>query len=37
LGHIPSVTEYHANMGILNADSSKVYQYLNFDKMPNYQ
>jgi aconitate hydratase 2/2-methylisocitrate dehydratase len=37
LGHIPSVAEYHANMGILNADSSKVYQYLNFDKMPNYQ
>ena len=37
LGKIPTVEEYHANMGILNANSSAVYQYLNFDKIQDYQ
>ncbi|MGN6526548.1 MAG: bifunctional aconitate hydratase 2/2-methylisocitrate dehydratase [Burkholderiaceae bacterium] len=36
LGHIPSVDEYHANMGVINADGSKIYRYMNFDQIPEY-
>jgi aconitate hydratase 2/2-methylisocitrate dehydratase len=36
LGRIPTVAEYHADMGVINADGSKIYQYLNFDRIPEY-
>ncbi|HKX42112.1 MAG TPA: bifunctional aconitate hydratase 2/2-methylisocitrate dehydratase, partial [Burkholderiaceae bacterium] len=36
LGRIPSKTEYMEGMGVLNAASSKVYQYLNFDRIEEY-
>ncbi len=36
LGRIPTKAEYMADMGVLTAASSKVYQYLNFDKVPDY-
>ena len=37
LGRIPTVAEYHAGMGVLNADSSQVYRYMNFDQISEYQ
>ncbi|HXE22561.1 MAG TPA: bifunctional aconitate hydratase 2/2-methylisocitrate dehydratase [Rhodoferax sp.] len=36
LGRIPSKAEYMADMGVLNAASDKIYQYLNFDKVKDY-
>ena len=36
LGRIPTKEEYLADMGVLTAASSKVYQYLNFDKISDY-
>jgi aconitate hydratase 2/2-methylisocitrate dehydratase len=36
LGRIPSKEEYLADMGVLTAASSKVYQYLNFDKIKDF-
>ena len=36
LGHIPSVAEYHAAMGVINQDNASVYQYLNFDQIEEY-
>ncbi len=36
LGRIPTVAEYHAAMGIINADASSVYRYLNFDQIEEY-
>ena len=36
LGHIPSVAEYQAAMGIINEDQTSVYQYLNFDRIEDY-
>ncbi|MBC7621120.1 MAG: bifunctional aconitate hydratase 2/2-methylisocitrate dehydratase [Candidatus Saccharibacteria bacterium] len=36
LGRIPTKEEYLADMGVLTAASSKVYQYLNFDKIVEY-
>jgi len=36
LGRIPNKEEYMADMGVLTAASGKVYQYLNFDKMPDF-
>jgi len=36
LGHIPSVAEYHAAMGIINTDTASVYKYLNFDQIEEY-
>ena len=36
LGRIPTVAEYQANMGVINKDGSKIYQYLNFDKIEEY-
>ena len=36
LGHIPSVAEYQAAMGIINEDQASVYQYLNFDRIEDY-
>lgn len=38
LGYIPSVTEYLAVVGNkLSKDSAQIYQYLNFDQMPEYR
>lgn len=36
LGRIPSVAEYHADMGIINQDAAKVYRYMNFDQIEEY-
>ncbi len=36
LGRIPTRAEYMADMGVLDAASSKVYQYLNFDKIEEF-
>ncbi len=36
LGRIPTKEEYLADMGVLTAASSAVYQYLNFDKISDY-
>ena len=36
LGHIPSVAEYHAAMGVVNKDGASIYQYLNFDRIEEY-
>jgi len=36
LGRIPTVAEYQADMGVINKDSSKIYQYMNFDKIEEY-
>jgi len=36
IGRIPTVAEYQADMVGLNKDSSKVYQYLNFDQIEEY-
>jgi aconitate hydratase 2/2-methylisocitrate dehydratase len=36
LGHLPSVAEYHADMGVINKDAGKVYRYMNFDQIQEY-
>ena len=36
LGRLPTVAEYHVDMGVINADGSKIYQYLNFDQIEEY-
>jgi aconitate hydratase 2 / 2-methylisocitrate dehydratase len=36
LGRIPKVSEYHADMGVINKDGDKVYRYLNFDQIADY-
>ncbi|MBX3606374.1 MAG: bifunctional aconitate hydratase 2/2-methylisocitrate dehydratase [Piscinibacter sp.] len=36
LGRIPSVEEYHADMGVINKDAAKVYRYMNFDQIEEY-
>ncbi|MBK7613954.1 MAG: bifunctional aconitate hydratase 2/2-methylisocitrate dehydratase [Burkholderiales bacterium] len=36
IGRIPTVAEYQADMVGLNKDSSKVYQYMNFDQIEEY-
>jgi len=36
LGRIPTRAEYMADMGVLTAASDKVYQYLNFDKIEEF-
>jgi aconitate hydratase 2/2-methylisocitrate dehydratase len=30
------VVEYHADMGVINKDASKVYRYMNFDQIEEY-
>jgi aconitate hydratase 2 / 2-methylisocitrate dehydratase len=37
LGRIPTREEYMVDMGVLTAASDKVYQYLNFDKIPEFK
>jgi aconitate hydratase 2/2-methylisocitrate dehydratase len=36
LGRLPSVAEYHADMGVINADAATVYRYMNFDQIDEY-
>ena len=36
LGRIPTKAEYMADMGVLTAASDTIYQYMNFDKMPDF-
>ncbi len=36
LGRIPTVAEYHADMGVINADGAKIYRYMNFDQIAEY-
>lgn len=36
LGKIPTKTEYLADIGVLQANSGKIYRYMDFDKMPDY-
>jgi aconitate hydratase 2/2-methylisocitrate dehydratase len=36
LGRIPTVAEYHADMGVINADRDQVYRYMNFDQIEEY-
>jgi aconitate hydratase 2/2-methylisocitrate dehydratase len=36
LGQIPTVEQYHADMGAINKDAAKVYQYMNFDQIEEY-
>ncbi len=36
LGRLPTVVEYHADMGVINADGAKVYRYMNFDQIEEY-
>jgi aconitate hydratase 2/2-methylisocitrate dehydratase len=36
LGKIPTLEEYHANIGIINQKSTEVYRYLSFDKIAEY-
>jgi len=37
LGRIPTHAEYLADMGVINADGSKIYKYLNFNQIESYQ
>ncbi len=36
LGRIPTVAEYHSEMGIINKDAAAVYRYMNFDQIEEY-
>ncbi len=36
LGRLPTAAEYLADMGVINADGSKIYKYLNFDQIEEY-
>ena len=37
LGKIPSKAEYMADIGVINENGDKIYQYLNFDKIADYK
>jgi aconitate hydratase 2/2-methylisocitrate dehydratase len=37
LGRIPTRAEYMENVGVLDASSAQIYQYLNFDKIDDYK
>jgi aconitate hydratase 2/2-methylisocitrate dehydratase len=37
LGKIPTREEYMADMGVLNANGDKIYQYMNFDKIEDFK
>jgi aconitate hydratase 2 / 2-methylisocitrate dehydratase len=36
LGRIPTVAEYHADMGVVNKDGAQVYRYMNFNQIEEY-
>jgi aconitate hydratase 2/2-methylisocitrate dehydratase len=37
LGRIPTQAEYMAEIGVVNENGDKIYQYLNFDKIEDYK
>ena len=37
LGRIPTQAEYLADVGVLNENGDKIYKYLNFNEMPEYE
>ena len=37
LGKIPSKEEYMADIGVINANGDKIYQYMNFDKIEDFK
>jgi aconitate hydratase 2 / 2-methylisocitrate dehydratase len=37
LGRIPSKAEYLADIGVINANGDKIYQYMNFDQIQEYK
>ena len=37
LGRIPTREEYMADIGVLNASSDKIYQYMNFDRIEDFR
>jgi len=37
LGRIPTKAEYMESVGVLDASSAQIYQYLNFDKIDEYK
>ncbi|MEK0076100.1 bifunctional aconitate hydratase 2/2-methylisocitrate dehydratase [Bordetella pertussis] len=37
LGRIPTREEYMADMGVINKSGDQIYQYLNFDRIPDYK
>jgi len=37
LGRIPTKEEYMAEIGVVNQNGEKIYQYLNFDKIEDYK
>ncbi|MGA8391113.1 MAG: bifunctional aconitate hydratase 2/2-methylisocitrate dehydratase [Burkholderiaceae bacterium] len=37
LGRIPTKAEYMTDMGVLSANSDKIYKYLNFDQIESYE
>ena len=37
LGRIPTREEYMADIGVINSNGDKIYQYLNFDKIEDYK
>ncbi|HEX2545445.1 MAG TPA: bifunctional aconitate hydratase 2/2-methylisocitrate dehydratase [Ramlibacter sp.] len=36
LGRIPTVSEYHEDMGVINKQGDQVYRYMNFDQIEEY-
>ncbi|RRS02524.1 bifunctional aconitate hydratase 2/2-methylisocitrate dehydratase [Aquabacterium soli] len=36
LGRIPTVEEYHADMGVITKDADKIYRYMNFNQIEEY-
>jgi aconitate hydratase 2/2-methylisocitrate dehydratase len=37
IGRIPTVAEYHADMGVINQDGASIYKYMNFDQISEYK
>ena len=37
LGRIPTVEEYHVDMGAINKDGANIYRYMNFDQISEYK
>ncbi len=37
LGRLPTKAEYMADIGVINENGDKIYQYLNFDKIADYK
>ena len=37
LGRIPTKAEYMADIGVINENGDKIYRYMNFDQIEEYQ